>query len=324
MRASDLPSYNDLPVEPRSGCKATWGLFDRDGVKDELGTINILTPEVVAEAAKEIQTGCSVSLNWGLEHMEKPFGARKPLEHRILDWRKKDGFTFYSYDDEVNINTQTSSQWDGLRHWGHMKTGLYYNGTHHDDLIQSIHLGIDHLSKRGGIVGRGVLLDYLSWAEETGKSTEQTGGYGISISDLQAIAGHQGVTFKHGDILIVRFGFVPWYEKNEEEGMDKLMANGKGLLGVKGSEELLAWLWDNHFAAVAGDSLGFEAWPPDPGYTMHDHLLSLWGMPIGELWDLEALSKECRRQKRWSFFLTSAPLNIKGGVASPPNAIAVF
>lgn len=57
---------------------------------------------------------------------------------------------------------------------------------------------------------------------------------------------------------------------------------------------------------------------------MHDFILALWGMPLGELWDLEALSAECERQQRWSFFLTSAPLNTPGGIASPPNAIGIF
>jgi hypothetical protein len=39
---------------------------------------------------------------------------------------------------------------------------------------------------------------------------------------------------------------------------------------------------------------------------------------------LEALSGECELQKRCSFLLTRAPLNIPGGIASPPNALAVF
>jgi hypothetical protein len=58
--------------------------------------------------------------------------------------------------------------------------------------------------------------------------------------------------------------------------------------------------------------------------VLHDHALAFWGMPIGELWDLEELSGECELQKRWSFFLTRAPLNVPAGIASPPNALAVF
>jgi hypothetical protein len=60
------------------------------------------------------------------------------------------------------------------------------------------------------------------------------------------------------------------------------------------------------------------------GIGIHDHVLALWGMPLGELWDLESLATECENHKRWSFFLTSAPLNTPGGIASPPNALAVF
>jgi hypothetical protein len=30
---------------------------------------------------------------------------------------------------------------------------------------------------------------------------------------------------------------------------------------MEATEESIAWLWDNHFAAVAGDSIGFEATP---------------------------------------------------------------
>jgi hypothetical protein len=47
-------------------------------------------------------------------------------------------------------------------------------------------------------------------------------------------------------------------------------------------------------------------------------------MPIGELWDLEALAEMCEKEKRWAFFLASAPLNVPGGIATPPNALAVF
>ncbi len=57
---------------------------------------------------------------------------------------------------------------------------------------------------------------------------------------------------------------------------------------------------------------------------IHDWALALLGIPIGELWDLEALAAECKKQNKWTFFLTSAPLNVDGGIASPPNAIAIL
>lgn len=57
---------------------------------------------------------------------------------------------------------------------------------------------------------------------------------------------------------------------------------------------------------------------------LHPILLSGWGTPIGELFDLEELSKVCKNLHRWTFFLSSAPLNYQGAVASPPNVIAFF
>lgn len=45
---------------------------------------------------------------------------------------------------------------------------------------------------------------------------------------------------------------------------------------------------------------------------------------IGEMLYLEELAVECKKRQRWSFFLTSAPLNTPGGVATLANALAFF
>lgn len=57
-----LPTFAELPDirgHPK-GC--TWGLWDRDGKPDELGTLNLLTPDIVRKAVGEVQWGISVSL----------------------------------------------------------------------------------------------------------------------------------------------------------------------------------------------------------------------------------------------------------------------
>lgn len=109
------------------------------------------------------------------------------------------------------------------------------------------------------------------------------------------------------------------------------MSTGKAC-GVTGDTETAKWIWNRHFAAVAGDQLGFEHVPPIvdgeekgiDGLVLHPWLLSMFGMSIGELWDLKQLSETCARLGRYSFLLTSAPLNVPGAIGSPPNAIAVF
>ena len=75
-------------------------------------------------------------------------------------------------------------------------------------------------------------------------------------------------------------------------------------------------------------------------YHLHEYLLALWGCPLGEMLDLEKLSRRCKEQNRWTFFVTSAPANCPGmlnrwscsknvlicigGVSSHVNATAIF
>ena len=49
--------------------------------------------------------------------------------------------------------------------------------------------------------------------------------------------------------------------------------------------------------------------------ALHEVLLGGWGCPIGELFDLERLAAECRARGHWSFFVSSEPCNVPGGVA---------
>ena len=48
------------------------------------------------------------------------------------------------------------------------------------------------------------------------------------------------------------------------------------------------------------------------------------GIMIGELFKLKEIAEECRRLDRWSFFFSSTPMMIDHGIASPPNAVAIF
>lgn len=40
------------------------------------------------------------------------------------------------------------------------------------------------------------------------------------------------------------------------------------------------------------------------------YVYRLWGMPIGEFFDLEALSKHSAESGRYTFFFSSWPLNV--------------
>ena len=317
-----LPDFDELPVKPDSPPHSAWGLFGKD---DQIGTLNLLTPERVAAAARLVKTGQLFPMNWELELPAPPLFQRATLRHRIH--RRRRNVFDDLYDD---FNTQSSSQWDGLRHYGHPEHG-FYNGVTEEQILDADNSrnGI-HLWARRGIAGRGVLVDFQRFAAAHGIAYSPGERYGITPAQLQAAADWQGLQFQTGDILLLRTGWIEWYDGlSEAERIALAQPGALQLAGLGQGEDSLRFLWDHHFAAIASDNPSFEAQPRpttsegQPGEMLHDTIIGLWGMPIGEMFQLDALAAACADDGCYEFFFTSAPLNKLGGVASPPNALAI-
>ncbi|KAF2202795.1 hypothetical protein GQ43DRAFT_454883 [Delitschia confertaspora ATCC 74209] len=315
-----FPPFSELPLDPSGPPGNAWGRF---GDSDRIGMLNLLTPSVVTAAAQEIKTGIRVSLDWPLNKPKYPSYGRPGIKHEILNRQRGPSLRVVN-DDFLSFNTQSSTQWDGFRHL------RYYNNTTHDDVASSGALGIDAWAESGGIVGRGLLLDYASWAVEKSIKLNPFSATQIPLSQLQELIQERQITFRPGDILFIRVGFTAAYDALTEEGQVALSERPTAnFSGVESSEATLRFLWDNQFAAVAGDAPSFERSPPvgphaDDRFVLHEWLLAGWGMPIGEMFDLERLSETCRKLGRNSFFVSSMPLKVPGGVASPLNAVAIF
>lgn len=171
------------------------------------------------------------------------------------------------------------------------------------------------------------MLDMYSWAQ-THKPYDPFTEHPITAADIRACAEAQDTIFETGDIILIRTGWLERYNTlTTEEKVDrsKWDHSKHQYAGLEASENVKDFLHDSYFAAAASDSPMFEAWSPKSfEASLHAAMLPLWGMPIGELWDLEALGVRCRRENRWTFLLTSSPANVPGGVGSPPNALALF
>lgn len=295
-----------------------------------MGRLNLLTAKRIRKSTQEnVQTGEVVSLNLPLNVPHPPFFDRKPIKHEIHANSPN------TLDDSYALNTQSSSQWDGFRHYADPRTGYFYNGVisqeilgDEDEEIEATgKLGIDAWA-RHGIVGRGVLLDVFRWAKTAGKDYDPFSRHEITVEDLKACAREQNVSFQTGDILLIRTGWLQHYlslSADAQIDRSKQPSSENQCAGLAASSAMKDFLHDSYFAAAASDNANFEVWPPDSAQeSLHASMLPLWGMPIGELWDLEALSERCATQKRWTFLLTSSPGNVPGGVGSPPNALAMF
>src|SRR5580700_6772547 len=313
-----IPSYDELPVRAGAPAGAAWGVFGDD---DEVGTINLLTPERVVDAASSIRTGKVFALNLPINIPDPPIFTREKHTHTVKIFPGAD-FVLDDYLD--NFYPQASSQWDALAHVKHPVHGAY-NGIPDNQITGrgGMRLGIDNLARRG-IAGRGVLADVARYYDRVGKSINFTKAKSIPLDDVQATLEDEGVELQAGDILLIRIGWTKFYLSASEQVKADL-AKETVVPGIEGSEQTARWLWDNHLAAVASDSPALEALPKPAGEEMeflHFHMLAFFGMPIGEMWNLEALAEDCANDGRYDFFLTSAPLNIPGGIGSPPNALA--
>jgi Putative cyclase len=315
---TELPRFADLPVRPGAPRGSTWGLWGDD---DEIGTLNLIGPDQVRAAAALVRRGSVFSLNWDLTQPAPPFFGRATLRHTIL--AKYEGV---AVDDFVDgFWPQASSQWDGLRHFADAEHG-FYNGASLEDVTAPGpgRLGMEHWARRG-IATRGVLIDVARVLERDGVGCDPFDFHPIGPSLLARTAAEQDVALRTGDILVIRTGWIEAYERLSGEARIALAEEGRpGSPGLYG-DDVPAFLWDAGMAAVAADNPALEAGRRGTGsdLALHKALLARLGMPLGELWDVQHLARDCAQDGVYEFLLTSAPLVIPGGAGSPPNVLAL-
>lgn len=135
-----LPPFSALPLDPTGPPGNAWGLW---GPKDQLGTLNLITPARVSLAAQEIRSGVRISLDLHLDVPSHPSFSRRRFHHEILNKAP-----MAMNDDEVFINTQSSTQWDGFRHYAYQNARKFYNGHTQEEFENGGgELGIDGMTQ---------------------------------------------------------------------------------------------------------------------------------------------------------------------------------
>lgn len=322
----DLPSFDELGGTDGRPSGSSWGIWGPD---DTLGCLNLLTPERVKRGAGCVRRGSVFALNLDMHLPDPPLFGREPFRHEVV-WLANDA----GHDEHLHgWNTQSSSQWDGFRHIRHPVHG-FYNGVADEDH------GVHHWARRG-IAGRGVLADVARWRESEGRPLRPDASDPVDAGDIRGTLEAQGVLVEPGDVLLVRTGWLAWYRSLDQAGRDEYNARGHPCVGLRPARDNWSYLWDLHVSALGVDNPAVEVWPPaalvspeelqkivaDPARLdevfMHIRLLPLLGLPLGEFFDLDALAEDCAAEGGYDFFFTSAPLNLRAGVASPPNALAI-
>ncbi|KAI0515278.1 hypothetical protein F5B22DRAFT_195500 [Xylaria bambusicola] len=329
---ADWPSYDQLPLNSSYPTKAAWGVW---GADDQLGALNHITNDTILAASQTIQDGLAFPLNLRLDVPDPPSNAaRKPLSHLYMP---QDGYT----DDVLVMNTQISTQFDGLRHYPYSTNNSVYTYQWYNDLIADYEdvigpkpteaLGLQ-VSAEKGIAVRAVLFDFAGWMDATNQTFDPFTDFQINPGQLDEVADWQNMPedwSQPGDMLIIRTGWVRQYNTLNITERALLRVQNWPYIGLEASDRTLRWLWEKKLSLIGADnpaveSSSFIAEIDGAMRNLHQVFIGGWGMSIVEFLYLEELVPAMHSRNRWNFFLTIQNLNVVSGIASPPNALAIL
>lgn len=291
---------------------SNWGRWGKD---DQLGTVNLITPAKRKQAAALVRDGVAVSLARDAA-TEKTADNPNPYEQTML----ADGSARPAATDRIAVSFHglAHTHLDALAH--HFIGGKMYNGFSQKEYV-SMQGGATKASvhtMKGGLFTRGILMDIprlknVPYLEP---------GTPIYVEDLEAWEKQAGIKVGAGDALFIRTGrwvrrarVGPW--TGTEAGLDA---------------SVIPWLKQRD-VAVIGSEAALSVTPipptstitdPDDYLPLHNFVLVIYGMPVFDNCDLDALSEAAASRKRWEFLLTASPLPIVRGTGSPINPAGIF
>ena len=335
---------------------STWGDWGPD---DQLGRLNLLSPQKVLEGVGEVKEGINFCLSLPLDvpggqvlsqrrraPVLSPTGDESGVRFNFLSSLSNPHHTAVISDDVVNLSLQYSTQWDSLAHVGsefdvdgsgELKP-VYYNGFRAGiDIVgprsdasgdgrahQSYarRLGVENMAVKP-IQGRAVLIDL---EPHFGMTNEY-----VDYKTLREIMDHDHVVIEPGDMVVLHTGFATALLAMGLHPDPEIFHDPYGACAVLDGrdEALLQWITDSEISVIAADNYAVEGSrePPEsklryPRGPLHHHCLFKLGMNLGELWYLGELATWLRVHGRNRFLLTAPPLRLPGAVGSPANPVA--
>lgn len=307
---------------------SNWGRWGDD---DEMGTLNLITPEVRMAAIRLVTDGEVLPLGMDLD-ADNP----DPLGRGTKMTRESD-------IHKAGTKMQGVREWIGMMPHGsatHLDApshfafdGTMYNGFPATDVTpDGGAASLDVANARGGIVTRGVLLDVagtrgVDWLEP---------GEGVTPEDLAAAEEAAGTKVRSGDFLIVRTGYL---RRAFDSGDAGELANGY-------HPACLPWLRERDVAVISCDALNdMQPSPYGPGrilspdrddlsgvepklldllFPVHAVSLVAMGAWLVDNVMVEELVEVCRRFGRWEFLIVMDPLRFVGSTGCQVNPLAIF
>lgn len=307
--AEEPPAMTSQDVEQLVQKLSNWGRWGED---DQLGTLNLITPEKRQKAAGLVTRGISVSLARNVEKIEAPDNPR-PFGHSMLAFGKGSTGQWAMDNYSVSYHGLAHTHMDSLCHLFH--NGRMYNGFSRDEVLASgtRKLGIENVKE--GIFTRGILIDIprlrgVRFLEP---------GSPILPDELTAWEKRAGIRVGSGDVIFIRTG--RWARRDLLGPWD---AGKEGLAGLHAS--CGPWLKERDIAMLGSDAAADVIPSGIPGISHPIHVLTLhaMGVHIFDNCDLEEIARVAGELEQWEFLLTASPLAVNGGTGSPLNPIATY
>ena len=287
---------------------SNWG---RWGKEDQLGAVNLITPDKRKQAVLLVKEGISVSLARDVEKQSAADNAR-PFEH-VMNLSGANNTGPFSLDTySVNYHGYAHTHIDALCHMFYQ--GKMYNGFSQEEVTAKGATRLSILTLKQGIFTRGILIDVprlkgVAYLEP---------GTAIYPEDLDAWEKKAGIKVSSGDVIFIRTGR---WARRAAVGPWNVGANAAGL-----HASCARWLKQRDVSIIGSDAASDVVPSGVEGVALPIHQLVLvaMGVNIFDNCDLEALSEAAAKRNRWEFLLTASPLAVPGGTGSPLNPIATF
>jgi kynurenine formamidase len=286
---------------------SNWGRWGKD---DQLGALNLITPEKRRQAMALAKSGTVISLERKIVPSRAPDDTKadgKPHGVAFYDIRFK---TFPAGDprgnDGFSSDIQESHVHGPMTHLDALchdsANGKLYNGYPLETVSQEVgctRLGLDNLKE--GIVTRGILIDMTRLKSASSREP----GTRVYVDDIDAWEKQTGLKVSPGDALFV-------YNPARPGAQPPVFAAGFDL-------SVVPWM-KARGVAVTSNVMAIA----DDRHADHRLVLVALGTYLLDGVALDGLAETAARLNRWEFMLVVAPLQVPGSTGSIVNPLAMF
>jgi kynurenine formamidase len=311
-----------------------WGWIWGKG--DEVGALNAMTDASRLSALQSVKQGKVYDLGVLYDRTSFKWPGHSPGE--IIAFRTPEGVKRQMdlpnlVGADVNprgtgwhscalfINDNVATQIDGLGHvtegpgCEHKLTDHWYNGFTEADWGGNWGPRKCDAAKIPPILARGVMIDVAALK----KVDALPANYEITPKDLQSALAEQKTELRPGDVVMIRTGTLRYWGETGSDPEGKIKEHDSAGIGLDAAK----WLIEQNGAMLIGsDTSGLEYVPTEADNAafrkkygtfipVHNYLLDDQGVHIGELHNLEELS----RDRVYEFCYVCMTNKIKGAAA---------